>query len=152
MILQKENKIEMQHHAPQTNKNTQKICKKMDVKFRYSFQNSPHAVCGLWLTWANVMKNNDQVALVSFTQFSSVQEMVPGCVPGRHCLWWPVSLSSQPGVSTNYSRAPRTCRFALLFTSHCYRITEVSHICRPCLDFKWFSHPSLLCPTTLRCV
>ena len=35
MILQKENKIEMQHHAPQTNKNTKKKKKNIKVAKRW---------------------------------------------------------------------------------------------------------------------
>ena len=49
----------------------------------------------------------------------------------RHC-------SNLPTITISGKLPP-------VFTLHCYRIMEVSHICRPFLDFRWFSHTSLVC-------
>lgn len=113
-------------------KHQKKKSKKMDAKFRYSFQNSTHAVCGLWLTWANVTKNNDQVVLVSFTQSQLCTRDGPWLCPRKALL----VMTSRPFITARsvHSSQPCTTHLQICFVIHVTLLPDngsQSGICRP---------------------
>lgn len=100
----------------QTKTPKKKKSKKMDVKFRYSFQNSTHAVCGLWLTWANVTKNNDQVVPSVIHTIQLCTRDGPWLCPRKALL----VMTSRPFITARsvHKLQPYTTHLQICFVIH----------------------------------